>query len=254
MNLLLPAWTLALREARHFVRDRSRLIGVLAQPFLFWLLIGSGLNASFRPAGTSTNYLTYFFPGILLMVLMFTAIFSTFSIIEDRREGFLQGVLVSPAPRLSIVLGKVLGGAGLGALQGALYLLLLPLPALDLQLSIVGALALFGWMLGVGALLTGIGVIMAWGMTSSQGYHAVMSVLLLPMWIFSGAAFPMEGAPGWLGLIMRVNPLTHGLRLMRSCFAGHAAAPLDMTISIVYVAVALVGILIAAAGLVERRR
>src|SRR6188768_2397851 len=104
-----PALSLCHRELVRFLRQRNRIIGALATPLVFWLLIGGGMNRSFQsnlPGGE--NYLRYFFPGTVLMILLFTAIFSTISVIEDRREGFLQGVLVSPASRLSIVLGKIL--------------------------------------------------------------------------------------------------------------------------------------------------
>jgi ABC-2 type transport system permease protein len=217
---LLATWTLLLREVRHFYRDRARLTGVLLQPLLFWLLIGTGLNASFRPPGYDASYLDYFFPGVLLMVVLFTAIFSTFSIIEDRRAGFLQGVLVSPAPRSAIVLGKVLGGALLGSLQCLLFLLVPWLGLLHLQLGLLGSIELLAWLTLAGVLLTTLGFAMAWAMTSTQGYHMLMSVLLLPMWVFSGAAFPMAGAPLWLRLIMQLNPLTHVLHFIRGSFSG----------------------------------
>ncbi len=252
MNLLLSSFTLVHREITHFYRDRARLIGVLLQPLLFWLLIGTGLNASFQPAGNENSYIEYFFPGILLMVIMFTAIFSTFSIIEDRRAGFMQGVLVSPAPRAAVVLGKVVGGALLGMLQGSLFLLLLLLPMLSLSLTFGGLLQMLLWMLITGFLLTTLGVLMAWPMSSTHGYHSLMSVLLLPMWIFSGAAFPMTGAPMWLRLIMQINPLSHALALMRGSLAGHSAPP-HAAMSILFLLVCLTGAFIAALWLVRRR-
>jgi len=245
---LLASWTLLLREVRHFYRDRSRLTGVLLQPLLFWVLIGTGLSASFRPAGYDASYLDYFFPGVLLMVVLFTAIFSTFSIIEDRRAGFLQGVLVSPAPRSAIVLGKVLGGALLGTLQGLLFLLVPLCGLVKLQLSWLGTAELLLWLFLAGLLLTTLGFSMAWAMTSTQGYHMLMSVLLLPMWLFSGAAFPMAGAPLWLRLIMQINPLTHGLHLIRGSFGGPVAPDIVTRpwLSALYVAVlAVIGVAVA---------
>src|SRR5688500_16586776 len=111
-NLWLPAVSLCRRELVRFVRQRNRVIGALATPVVFWLLIGAGMGRSFQVSSLpdGDNYLRYFFPGTVLMILLFTAIFSTISIIEDRREGFLQGVLVAPVPKTAIVLGKVLGG------------------------------------------------------------------------------------------------------------------------------------------------
>src|SRR5688572_2130353 len=104
-SLLIPAMSLARRELVRFLRQRNRIIGALATPLVFWLLIGAGMGRSFSAAGPDgDNYLRYFFPGTVLMILLFTAIFSTISIIEDRREGFLQGVLVAPVSKMAIVL------------------------------------------------------------------------------------------------------------------------------------------------------
>src|SRR5687767_2816789 len=126
--LWLPALSLARRELVRFLRQRHRVMGALATPVVFWLLIGGGMGRSFSAGGPGgSNYLQYFFPGTVVMILLFTAIFSTISIIEDRREGFLQSVLVAPVPRMAIVLGKVLGGTVLAFGQGLLFLLLAPL-------------------------------------------------------------------------------------------------------------------------------
>src|SRR5881409_287885 len=117
------------REVIRFLRERNRVFGALLQPIMFWALFGSGLRASFHPpvAGGSVAYDEYFFPGVVVMILLFTAIFSTVSVIEDRREGFLQSVLVAPVPRSIFVLGKVLGGTLLAMGQGLVLLALAPI-------------------------------------------------------------------------------------------------------------------------------
>src|ERR1041384_8208853 len=126
----LASFTLWQREIVRFFRQRSRVIGALGPPILFWFLIGSGLGNSFH-MGLSTpaegiNYLQYFFPGTVSLIILFTAIFSTISVIEDRHEGFLQSVLVAPLSRLSLVLGKILGGTTLAFVQALLFLCLAP--------------------------------------------------------------------------------------------------------------------------------
>ena len=126
-GLWLPTMTLWQREMVRFFRQRNRVVGAMATPLVFWLLLGFGFQGAFVIRGSDINYLAYFFPGTVVLVIMFTAIFSTISVIEDRREGFLQGVMVAPMPRLSLVLGKVLGGASIATIQGVLFLLLWPL-------------------------------------------------------------------------------------------------------------------------------
>src|SRR5881396_1380148 len=127
-NMLLPSLTLWQREMVRFFRQRDRVVGALATPIVFWLLLGLGLGKSFSTPGTPAGhgYLEYFYAGTLVMILLFTAIFSTISVIEDRREGFLQGVLVAPVGRLAIVLGKLLGGTTLAFVQGLAFLVFAP--------------------------------------------------------------------------------------------------------------------------------
>ena len=195
-GLWLPALSLCKRELTRFLRQRHRIIGALATPIVFWLLIGAGMGRSFHFEGLpgGGNYLQYFFPGTVLMILLFTAIFSTISIIEDRREGFLQSVLVAPVPRMAIVLGKVLGGTVLAFGQGLIFLILAPL--IGMPLSFLGFLAACAVMFIVSFALTGLGFIIAWRMTSTQGFHAIMNLFLMPLWFLSARFFrrKMPGA------------------------------------------------------------
>jgi ABC-2 type transport system permease protein len=209
-----PALSLCHRELIRFLRQRHRIIGALATPIVFWLLIGAGMGRSFQadvPGGQ--NYLHYFFPGTVLMILLFTAIFSTISVIEDRKEGFLQGVLVAPVSRMSIVLGKVLGGTILAFGQGLIFLFLAPLIGVRMSLAAFALCA--ATMFVVAFALTALGLCIAWRMNSTQGFHAIMNLFLMPMWFLSGALFPASGA--WTGLrwVMMLNPLTYALAAIR---------------------------------------
>ena len=205
--------SLAWREWIRFVRQPNRVIGALGQPILFWLLFGSGFSDSMRVNQSvgGVDYSIYFFPGTLVLILLFTAIFATISIIEDRREGFLQGVLTSPAPRLAMVMGKLIGGTLIAVAQASIFLLLgaltrVPLPWTGVLLTIPALFVL-------GLALTAIGFTMAWRLDSTQGFHALMSVFLLPMWLLSGAFF--QAGDSVVGWIVRLNPLTYGVALVR---------------------------------------
>ena len=203
------------REVIRFLRERNRVFGALLQPIMFWALFGSGLRASFHPpvAGGSVAYDEYFFPGVVVMILLFTAIFSTVSVIEDRREGFLQSVLVAPVPRSIFVLGKVLGGTVLAVAQGLVLLVLAPLAGLRLTATVLGESFLI--LVAVAFALTALSFCIAWRKESTQGFHAVMTVFLMPLWLLSGAPFPSLGAPEWLRAIIRLNPVTYGLAAFR---------------------------------------
>ena len=99
--MLLAALSLTQREIVRFWRQPSRVVGALAPPLLFWFLIGSGIGDTYRldPTAHGRSSLEFLFPGTLLLIMLFTAIFSTISLVEDRREGFLQSVLVAPGAR-----------------------------------------------------------------------------------------------------------------------------------------------------------
>lgn len=221
------AATMALwhREMVRFIRQRNRVISALATPVVFWLLLGSGLDRSFRLIRVTESamdghpvsqvgYLEYFFPGMVVMILLFTAIFSTISVIEDRREGFLQAVLAAPIPRMAIVFSKVLGGASLATAQGALVMLLFwPWVIGGQGFAMIPAAIVVMFVVGVA--LTALGMCMAWPMDSTAGFHALMNLLLMPMWFLSGAVFPLETAPRWLQIVMYANPLTYGQQVLR---------------------------------------
>ena len=184
---------------------------------MFWLFLGLGMQRSFAGHGQTHGggFMEYFFAGTILMILLFTAIFSTISVIEDRREGFLQSVLVAPVSRMSIVLGKVLGGTVLAFGQAFLFLLLAPLAGI--HLTFTGALGAIAIMAVLAFSLTSLGFCIAWRMKSTQGFHVIMNLFLIPLWFMSGALFPINGAAGIAQVVMRLNPLTYGLAGLRRC-------------------------------------
>jgi ABC-2 type transport system permease protein len=251
-----PSLSLCRRELVRFLRQRNRVIGALATPIVFWVLIGFGMGRSFTgPAAGAEDggYLAYFFPGTILMILLFTAIFSTISIIEDRREGFLQSVLVAPVPRSAIVLGKVLGGTVLAFGQGLVFLALGPL--VGVVPSAAGLFLSLGLMALLAFSLTALGFCIAWRMSSTQGFHAVMNLFLMPMWFLSGALFPVQNASAPLRALMLLNPLTYGLTGLREAlYLGHGAErAAGGTIAIAYVAsAAFAAVLFVLASLLAR--
>src|SRR5580693_3310434 len=214
-GLMLPAFTLWWREVVRFYRQRSRVVGVIASPLLFWLVIGSGFGTSFRSgnAAGQQHYLDYFYPGALIMIVLFTSIFTMMSVIEDRKEGFLLSVLVAPVPRTAIVLGKVLGGTTMATVQSLIFLIFAPFAGIHLNLVQVLLVAVIVFLVSFS--LTALGFAIAWPMDSSQAFHGIVNLFLIPLWLLSGALFPLSGASGWIRFIMRLNPLTYGVEALR---------------------------------------
>lgn len=225
MHALRTIGALTAREMLKFVRDRSRVLGAVAQPLALWLLLGLGFQGTFRPpAGMDLEggYVVFLFPGILALVLLFTAIFSTISVVEERTSGFLQAVMVAPASRTALVLGNALGGTLLATGQALLFLLALPLlnvtPTLG-GLALLGAICI---LTGLG--FTALGFAIAWRMDTTRGFHAVMNLVLLPLWFLSGAMFPIEGAAPILRGLVWANPVSYAVSGLRhGLYDGTAA-------------------------------
>jgi len=228
----LPAFTLWWREIVRFYRQKTRVVGVLASPLVFWVVIGSGFGTSFRSGGGpgQQNYLDYFYPGALIMIVLFTSIFAMMSLIEDRKEGFLLSVMVAPVPRSAIVLGKVLGGTTLSAIQGMIFLIFAPFAGIHLNLLQFLLVTVVVFL--VSFALTALGFAIAWPMDSTQAFHGIINLFLIPLWLLSGALFPIARASGWIRILMYMNPLTYGVEALRALLYPGMETPFPLPSSI----------------------
>jgi len=206
-----------LRDIIRYFREKSQLYGSLTRPVLWLFILGLGLRGGYKGFG-NVNYTQFIFPGIVAMTSIFTSIQSAISIIWDREFGFLKEILVAPVPRTSIVIGKGLAGTTLSLIQGCIVLLLAPL--VRVKLSALSIVPLILVMAVLSFALTGIGIVIAARMTSFQGFGTIMNFVIMPMWFLSGALFPMQGLPWWLNILVRLNPLTYGVDLVRRLVLG----------------------------------
>ena len=237
----LPVATLWQRELIRFWREKARVLGYVGSPLVFWLIMGSGFGN-----------LTFFFPGALTLTVMFSAVFSTMSLIEDRREGFLLSMLVSPAPRSAMVLGKTLGSATLAWIQGLIFMAFGPLTGV--WISPATLLIAVGVVFLISFTFTLLGFLIAWQTDSTQGFHAIMNLLLVPLWMLSGALFPASGAHGWIQVIMAINPLTYSLALLRRLLDPNPSPGTPSILTSLLVTLASAVILLAGATAAARRR
>ncbi len=233
MNFWLAVYTLWNRELVRFYRQPSRVVGAVGTAFLFWLVLGSGIGGG--------TFRVYFFPGTVIMSVMFTCIFSNASVIEDRQAGFLQSVLVAPVGRSAVVMGKIIGGATLSTVQG---LILVPFALtiggsfnLTALLGLTVSLFLFSFALNA------LGFWLAWKIESMPGYHTVMNLVYLPLWMASGAIFKAPASNFWLNFFMAVNPFTYGVAgVRRSLFpAGDLEGVPSLSVS--FLALLVTGLL-----------
>lgn len=209
-------YVICLRDVRRFFREKSQVIGSVARPTLWLLIMGTGFNTIFRAgAGTYTQFL---FPGIIGMTVLFTSVFSTVSVIWDRQFGFLREILVAPVSRTSVAVGKTLSGVFQSIIQGGIILALSPLVHVTLTPRIV--VEVMGLIVLISFALTSFGLLIASLMESFEGFNLIMNFMIMPMFLLSGALFPIEALPVWLKSVVSINPLSYGVDALRGVIIG----------------------------------
>lgn len=221
-------YILWLRQIKRYLRSRSRIIGSLGQPILFLLALGYGFGSVFQQAGQG-NYIDFLAPGIIGMSIIFTAIFSGVEIIWDRQFGFLKEMMVAPMSRLSIMIGRTLGGATVATMQGILVLIIAILFGFH-PYSWTGVFATLPVMFLVALLFTALGTLIASFLEDMQGFQLIMNFLVMPLFFLSGALFPLEGLPKTLAIIARLDPLSYGIDAFRHLLinTSHYGLQLDI--------------------------
>lgn len=210
MNAIYVMWV---REVKRFIRSRSRIIGMIGQPLLFFLALGYGLGAVFRQAGQG-NYIDFLAPGIIGMSIIFTAIFNGVQVIWDRQFGFLKETLVAPVSRLSIMFGRTLGGATVATAQGIIITIVLIIAGFRPAswISILPAIVI---MFLISLLFSALGMMVASLLKDMQGFQLIMNFLVMPLFFLSGALFPLKDVPKALVIVAKIDPLSYGIDAMR---------------------------------------
>jgi ABC-2 type transport system permease protein len=216
MNAIYILWK---RQLKRYFRSRSRIVGSLGQPLLFLLALGFGLGPIFQRAGAG-NYLNFLVPGIVGMSIIFTALFSGIEVIWDKQFGFLKETLVAPVSRMSIMIGRTMGGATVSVFQGVIVLIL----SFALGFRIESMSYLFGafvFMFLIALLFTALGTAIASRLEDMQGFQLIMNFLVMPLFFLSGALFPLEdGVPQALLTVASLDPLSYGVDGLRDTLIG----------------------------------
>ncbi|WP_188207892.1 ABC transporter permease [Alkalibacillus aidingensis] len=209
------------RDLMKFFRDRARLFGSFTMPILFLLIFGGGMSGTMEAMMTGSmpgeadrfNYVEFVFPGIVAMTLLMTSVFSAMSVIEDKDFGYMKEILVSPISRVSIAVGKMLGAASVATIQGVLLFILIPLLGLSYNLKALVQVIPFMFLLACA--LSGLGLLFASLIRSTQGFQLTVQILVMPMIFLSGALFPVSNMPAWMDVIVKINPVTYGVDIMK---------------------------------------
>src|SRR5579862_1083516 len=215
MNAVYILW---LRQLKRYARSRARIIGSLGQPLLFLLAFGFGFGKVFQKAGEG-DYLQFLAPGVICMGILFTAVFTGIEIIWDRQFGFLKETLVAPVSRLSIMVGRTLGGASVASMQGTLVLLIAIIAGFR-PLSWPGVIPAIAIMLLVALVFSALGMMVASKLNDMQGFQLIMNFLVMPMFFLSGALFPLKSVSGALLWVARFDPLSYGVDALRYFLTG----------------------------------
>jgi ABC-2 type transport system permease protein len=235
-------YMLWLRQIKRYFRSRARIVGSLGQPLLFLLSLGFGFGPIFRRAGQG-NYIQFLAPGVIAMTVLFSGIFNGIELIWDRQFGFLKETLVAPVPRVTIMIGRTLGGATTSVMQG----LIVVIACLIVGFRPNGVMAIAGglvFMVLIAVMFTALAAAIASVLSDFQGFQMIMNFLVMPIFFLSGALFPLMGLPRALDLIARIDPLSYGVDGLRGSLTGmsHFGLPTDLAVlSVLTVALLLAG-------------
>lgn len=223
-------YILWLRQIKRYLRSRSRILGSLAQPLLFLVSLGYGFGSVFQQAGQG-NYINFLTPGIIGMSIIFSSIFTGMEVIWDRQFGFLKETLVAPVSRFNIMIGRTLGGATVSTAQGLIVLLISSLAGFQPTSWLVIIPTIFIMFL-IALLFTAMGTMIASLLSDMQGFQLITNFLVMPLFFFSGALFPLQGLPSLLATIARLNPLSYGIDALRGSLIGasHFGLGLDIVV------------------------
>jgi len=233
-------YSIWLRDVTRFRRDRSRIITSMAQPALFLFIFGNGLARGLAidgqggGSGLGSSYLAFIYPGIIGMSLLFTSMFSAISIVWDREFGFLKEVMVAPISRSSVAIGKAFGGSSVAIIQALFILLLAPLVGVRLSIPVI--LAVIPVMFLISFSITSMGIAIAARMQSMEGFQMIMNFLVMPLFVLSGAMFPIERLPSWLRFLTLIDPLTYGVDALRLLMLGSGVAQFSLIFNIAVLA------------------
>lgn len=212
-------YVIVAREYKRFIRERTRLVSAIARPLVWLFLVGGGMSR-LVPVKGGLSYMQFIFPGILGMTILFSAIFSSISIIWDKEFGFMKEILVAPISRFSVVVGKAMSGMLLSTIQAAVILAFFPLLGLDVGFfQIIGCLAV---SLVLAFAIAAFGIVLASFYESYESFSVIMNFIVMPMFFLSGAMYPVKLMPSILQFFTRLNPLTYGIDALK-----HLIFPLE---------------------------
>jgi ABC-2 type transport system permease protein len=205
-------YAVVVRELIRFQRQRGRLVASFARPLLWLIVIGAGFQ-KLVPNEGSVSYKQFLLPGLFGMVILFSTMLTALATVHDREFGPIRMLMIAPLPRSVTVFAKTLAAAIIGVIQCVLLFPLIWILGLRPTAGALLAL-LFAIMLGSFA-LAGLGMVIASRMRSIENFAGIMNFVMFPLFFLSSALYPASLLPGWMQPLVRINPLTYAIDMMR---------------------------------------
>jgi len=227
VNAIYILW---LRELKRYFRSRAMIVASLGQPLLYLLVLGFGLGPVFQSAGKG-SYIQFVAPGVIGMSVLFTSVFSGIGLLWDRQFGFLKETLVAPVPRITVMIGKTLGGATVATIQGLIVLIICLVAGFrPVNWALLPVAVLF--MILTAVVFAGLGVAIGSRLQDIQGMQLIMNFVVLPVYFLSGALFPLEGLPSVLKFFTRIDPLSYGIDALRNVLLGESQFTPELSLAV----------------------
>jgi ABC-2 type transport system permease protein len=247
-EFLRDTFALADIELRKLRRDPLELLTRAIQPAL-WLLVFGQVFGRLKAIPTGEmNYVTFMVPGILAQSVLFIAIFYGISVIWERDLGILQKLLVSPAPRTALVLGKALSAGVRGLSQAIVIYLLASLLRVRLRfgIEILGVLTFV--VLG-SAIFSTFSLAVACLVKTRERFMGIGQVLTMPLFFASNAIYPLAIMPGWLRTFAKLNPLSYQVDALRALMVQGGQTMFGLSFDFCILVLVLVGLVLVTAKL-----
>jgi len=247
-EFLRDTFALADIELRKLRRDPLELLTRAIQPAL-WLLVFGQVFGRLKAIPTGEmNYVTFMVPGILAQSVLFIAIFYGISVIWERDLGILQKLLVSPAPRTALVLGKALSAGVRGLSQAIVIYLLASLLRVRLRFGVELLGVLVFIVLG-SAIFSTFSLAVACLVKTRERFMGIGQVLTMPLFFASNAIYPLDIMPGWLRTFAKLNPLSYEVDALRALMVQGGQTMFGLSFDFCVLVLVLVGLVLVTAKL-----
>jgi ABC-2 type transport system permease protein len=243
------AVAIASADLRKLRRDPTELFTRLVQPLLWFLVFGQVFTRTRVIPTGSLSYLEFMAPGVLAQSVLFAAIFYGIAVIWERDLGIVHKLLVSPASRSSLVVGKALAAGARGLIQGVLVIVIALLMGVHVRLDPVGLGGVAAAVFLGSALFATFSLVVACIVKTRERFMGIGQVLTMPLFFASNAIYPISMMPPWLGVIARVNPLTYLVDALRTLLVVGAVSVEGIGVDFVVMGAVFAGLTVCAARL-----